>query len=78
MCTDTARYARASTGLDVPLSFPFVRVMKEGKRRRRGKEEKGRTEYDKLFNKINREHVVSCVNGVDSPRYVRPSCTSVV
>lgn len=36
------------------------------------------SEYDKLFNKINRVHVVSCVNGVDSPRYVRPSSTSVV
>lgn len=48
MCTDTARYARASTGLDVPLSFPFVRVMKEGKRRRRGKEEKGRRVKDPI------------------------------
>lgn len=39
MCTDTARYARTSTGLDVLLSFPFVRVMKEEKREGRGRRE---------------------------------------
>lgn len=35
----------------------------------RGRKEEGWAEYDKLFNKINRVHVVSCVNGVDSRPY---------
>lgn len=49
MCTDTARYARTSTGLDVLLSFPFVRVMKEEKR-----EERGRREGRRVKNRIDR------------------------
>lgn len=57
MCTDTARYARTSTGLDVLLSFPFVRVYERRKKgRKRKKRRKEGKESHRSIGKIEKQH----------------------